>query len=486
MIMKSTDNYRSCCEVNMGSPTRLRVGERTNGDTRSRRTYRIRLPSSADEDEKRVIRMSEIYTRQGTPEERRKARFLNKSSATAIKYLRKIEDLPHKPEALKPFTDVLKHVFVDMQGAVKPMGVPSVGTYCVMVPPELIYAAGAMPVKLCGGSYTAFNVGDDIAPRDACPLVKAIMGFESIGVMPVYQECQLMAVPITCDCKKKLAGYLAEHRKTVTLHVPSGRDRDEDMEQYVRELYLFSQKLTEITGTELSYERLSWACGMTAAAQYELSRFIELRRKYPLAIKGTHYMAAMNAISYTHITLWTKYMHDLCDEIEQKAKRGEMASKGNRPRILITGSPIVFPNFKLPLLIEEMGGALVADETCMGERGAYDPPAIVDQSTDGIMRALANKSTRPCTCPTFVDNKRRLYRIMQMLEDYRVQGVIYHVLRGCLVYDYEYQVMEEELGKLGIPIIRVESDYNEEDVEQLRIRVEAFIELIKYGRRGDN
>ena len=72
---------------------------------------------------------------------------------------------------------------------------------------------------------------------------------------------------------------------------------------------------------------------------------------------------------------------------------------------------------------------------------------------------------------------------MQMLEDYQVQGVIYHVLRGCLVYDYEYRVLEEEMGRLGVPIIRVESDYNEEDVEQLRIRVEAFIELIKYGKR---
>ena len=71
---------------------------------------------------------------------------------------------------------------------------------------------------------------------------------------------------------------------------------------------------------------------------------------------------------------------------------------------------------------------------------------------------------------------------MQMLKDYKVQGVIYHVLRGCLVYDYEYRVLEEELGKLNIPVIRVESDYNEEDVEQLRIRVEAFIELIKYGK----
>ena len=41
--------------------------------------------------------------------------------------------------------------------------------------------------------------------------------------------------------------------------------------------------------------------------------------------------------------------------------------------------------------------------------------------------------------------------------------------------------LEEEMGKLNIPIIRVETDYNEEDVEQLRIRIEAFIELIKYG-----
>ena len=41
--------------------------------------------------------------------------------------------------------------------------------------------------------------------------------------------------------------------------------------------------------------------------------------------------------------------------------------------------------------------------------------------------------------------------------------------------------MEAEMERLGIPIIRVETDYNEEDVEQLRIRIEVFIELIKYG-----
>jgi benzoyl-CoA reductase/2-hydroxyglutaryl-CoA dehydratase subunit BcrC/BadD/HgdB len=69
--------------------------------------------------------------------------------------------------------------------------------------------------------------------------------------------------------------------------------------------------------------------------------------------------------------------------------------------------------------------------------------------------------------------------LKQLIKDNQIQGVIYHVLRGCLVYDFEYKKLEDELGKLDIPVIRLESDYNEEDVEQLRIRIEAFIELIK-------
>ena len=147
---------------------------------------------------------------------------------------------------------------------------------------------------------------------------------------------------------------------------------------------------------------------------------------------------------------------------------------------MITGSPIVFPNIKIPLLIEEMGGILVADETCMGERSMYDPVVVVDNSFNGMMRALARRDVLPCSCPTFVDNKQRIYKIKQMIKENQVEGVVYHVLRGCLVYDYEYSILEEALSEMGIPIIRLESDYNEEDIEQLRIRIEAFIEMIKF------
>jgi benzoyl-CoA reductase/2-hydroxyglutaryl-CoA dehydratase subunit BcrC/BadD/HgdB len=148
---------------------------------------------------------------------------------------------------------------------------------------------------------------------------------------------------------------------------------------------------------------------------------------------------------------------------------------------MLTGSPVVFPNIKVPMLIDEMGGALVADETCMGDRFMYDPLVIADPSFDGVMRAMANRYIRPCTCPTFWDASARIFRLKQMVKDNKVDGVVYHVLRGCLVYDFEYQIIEREFDKLKIPIIRLESDYNDEDIEQLRVRIEAFIELIKFG-----
>ena len=410
---------------------------------------------------------------------RQRELFVQKSTRVAASYLRRTEELGDIPQAMKPFLDVLRRVFVDLEDVSRSQGMKTVGTYCVMLPSELIWAAGAMPVRLCSGSYTAYTIGDDLVPRDACPLVKSVMGFGEIEVSPLYSNCSLMVIPVTCDCKKKLAGMLERLKPTVTLHVPSSKERDADMAEYVRELYRLIPILEEVTGRQVTPQSLAEAINQKDYAQYEMSRFLTYRQHNPPLLHGTQVMAVMNAFAYMPPLEWAKCMRQLNDELEERLKQKKFAAKANRPRILVTGSPILYPNLKIPLLIEEMGGMLVGDETCMGERALYDPLTVTDRSFDGMMRALAGRYTRPCTCPTFTENRQRIFRIKQMIKDHQIQGVIYHVLRGCLVYDYEYPVLEEELEKEGIPIIRVESDYNEEDVEQLRIRIEAFIELLK-------
>lgn len=411
--------------------------------------------------------------------EKGKELFKKKASRVAASYLRRLEEMKYTPEEIKPFFDVLRKVHVEMKPPYRAKEEKVIGTFCVMVPDELIYAAGAYPVRLCSGSFTAYSISDGLAARDACPLVKAVAGAAYSGMMPLYDACDLMVVPVTCDCKKKVAGLLAGRSQTVVMQVPQGKHPDGDREVFRREIYRLIPQIEAVTGKEVTAETLAEAMNHIGYAQYEISRFLSLRRNVPPLISGAQTMAVMNAFAYMPAWRWADAMHGLNKELERRKKKQEYVAKGNRPRILITGSPITFPNMKLPLLIEEMGGNLVADETCLGERAIYDPVSVVDTSFDGMIRAMADRYVKPCTCPVFADNRQRIFRIRQMMKEYQVQGVIYHVLRGCLSYDYEYPVLEEELESMGIPVIRMESDYNEEDVEQLRIRMEAFIEMIK-------
>jgi len=55
---------------------------------------------------------------------------------------------------------------------------------------------------------------------------------------------------------------------------------------------------------------------------------------------------------------------------------------------------------------------------------------------------------------------------------------VYHVLKGQIEYDFELERFEELFEKLGTPVFRLETDYNYQDIEQLRVRMEAFSEIL--------
>ncbi len=259
--------------------------------------------------------------------------------------------------------------------------------------------------------------------RDACPLIKAVQGMSGIKTSEIYDNCSMFVIPITCDCKKKIAGMLKDIKPTITLHIPPVKDNDEDIELYLGELYRLIPALEDLTGNKITEKSLARSINQTGYAQYEMSEFMKFRKHIPDLLHGTQVMAVMNAYSYMQAWDWAEQMHRLNGELAQRLKDKHFVSKANQPRILITGSPITFPNMKIPLLIEEMGGRLSADETCLGERALYDAVAVIDNGFDGMMRALANRYIRPCCCPIFVHNKQRLYRIKQMIKDYQIDGV---------------------------------------------------------------
>jgi benzoyl-CoA reductase/2-hydroxyglutaryl-CoA dehydratase subunit BcrC/BadD/HgdB len=175
---------------------------------------------------------------------------------------------------------------------------------------------------------------------------------------------------------------------------------------------------------------------------------------------------------------FTGQIQALCDELAARVQAGTGVANAKAPRILISGCPMAVPNWKLPAIIETSGAVIVAEESCVGERGTRN---LVDNSSatlDGLMDALVDRYLQ-IDCAIFSPNAERLDHIREMAHRYKADGVILYAIQFCAPYTIEAIGIEKQLEKEGIPAIRIETDYSQQDVGQLKTRVQAFIERLQ-------
>ena len=82
-------------------------------------------------------------------------------------------------------------------------------------------------------------------------------------------------------------------------------------------------------------------------------------------------------------------------------------------------------------------------------------------------------------CANFTPNPERLDHIQEMAAACKADGVIRCGLQFCQPYLMEAIPVEKALEEKDIPCLRIETDYSMEDVDQLKTRVEAFIEQLR-------
>lgn len=71
-----------------------------------------------------------------------------------------------------------------------------------------------------------------------------------------------------------------------------------------------------------------------------------------------------------------------------------------------------------------------------------------------------------------------------MARNLHANGVIHYALQFCTPYLVEAFRAKNAVEQAGWPYLRKETDYSLEDAGQLKTRVEAFIEMIKDGKRN--
>ena len=77
--------------------------------------------------------------------------------------------------------------------------------------------------------------------------------------------------------------------------------------------------------------------------------------------------------------------------------------------------------------------------------------------------------------------KRRLERIVKMVEEYRVDGVVHFAHWGCRQSNGAVRLIKDTVQGMGIPFLNIDGDCLEErnvSDGQLRTRIDGFMELM--------
>jgi benzoyl-CoA reductase/2-hydroxyglutaryl-CoA dehydratase subunit BcrC/BadD/HgdB len=368
-------------------------------------------------------------------------------------------------------------------GRFKKGGGKVVGYFCLFVPIELIRASGALPLRLDSGLYCTVSPSEQLLPGDACPVVKSTLGMGILGVSEYFRLCDVLVCPSSCDMKTKKADFLENLVPVWRVEVPRYRDEPWIQHAWQNEVDSLRSRLETLTGHKVTRNSLRRAIELAQDSRAIFHRLHELRRHRPSLISGRDAMMVTQVTWYDDLERWAMKTGELCGELEQRIDSKVAVAEPEAPRIMLAGSPIIWPNWKLPNLIEGSGAVIVCDELCTGDQGGLSDSVNVNEWTmKGMLAGIADRYLLPVTCPFFTPNDKRIDKIVRMVRDFAVDGVVYHQLRGCYVHKIEFSRIRAALKDLGIPVLGIETDYTHEDLGQLRTRIEAFLEMIQSAR----
>jgi benzoyl-CoA reductase/2-hydroxyglutaryl-CoA dehydratase subunit BcrC/BadD/HgdB len=360
--------------------------------------------------------------------------------------------------------------------AAQRQGRKMVGTFCIYVPEEIILAAGGIPVALCGGTAFSIPYAERSYPRDICPLLKSTLGLALADICPFGPLMDLAVGETTCDAKKKVWDRLSRGGHFHVIELPQKKN-ERTQALWRAEVCEFAERMEDLAGVRLELDALRDAVGLMNRKRRLLQRLNALRRADPPPISGLDALVVMQVALIDDAERFCRALESLLAELEERARQGISPFAPGTPRVLMAGCPSVMGNWKVHHLIEASGAAVVCDESCTGTRYFTHQVEADGAGRDDLLEAIADRYFRiDCSC--FTPNTERVERVVELARECAADAVVQYILQYCHTYNIEAMRVDEALSEAGIPTLKIETDYSQEDAGQLRTRIEALLESL--------
>ena len=167
-------------------------------------------------------------------------------------------------------------------------------------------------------------------------------------------------------------------------------------------------------------------------------------------------------------TFQAEKLLEICRRQAESAKLKTAPSAKAQVRVGLAGAR---PGNALKNMLEDLNAEVLFDLTCTGILRDFMP----DRSQPLASYAYRLLNQIPCMRMMKASGRTRL---IDGFRD-RLDGIIYHTIKFCDIYSFEYEYLKEEKD---IPMVLVETDTTLQCQGQIRTRIEAFIESLKQKR----
>ncbi len=347
-------------------------------------------------------------------------------------------------------------------------GRPIIGYLCCFAPPEIISAAGAIPYRITGRPGEPTAEADAYLEPYGCSYVRNVFTQALKGRLDFLDG---LVISHSCDLVQRLYGIWTYYHPfpysrlfNVPHQVTPWAERF-----FKRELGFFKESLEQFTGQAVTAEKLREEIDLANRNRALIRELYQLRLKNPPLIKGSEMLSLLLAGGWLPAEEFNTLLNEALEEVEARSPEGTP-----RPRILVWGS--LLDNIAFYRMIEEAGGEVAADDTCIGFRlFEKDIPATGDPDEGLKEHYFVNFQ---CPRTDRGPGTGRFDYLLERAREYNVDGVISYIISFCDPHKFDYPDLRDYLKEADFPMLLIDDNYSFAPAGAIQTRLQAFIELL--------
>ncbi|HUW65549.1 MAG TPA: 2-hydroxyacyl-CoA dehydratase family protein [Spirochaetia bacterium] len=353
----------------------------------------------------------------------------------------------------------------------KAQGQKVIGWLLTDVPEELIHAAGAFPVGILG-SHNNIRLADTHVQVWMCSLMRSSLEMGLAGELDFLDG---VVIPHTCDTARMIGDIWRRNCRTPYVDsflMPRQVNRRSAREYLIGELGRLKRQLEQRTGEMITAEKLHASIRLFNENRRLLRRMREIHAGHPGLLTSRQVYTVIKAAMYMDKAEHNRILRDLVRELEEKADEGAGVLPGT-VRLVISGG--VWEPPETMDLIDGAGGVVVGDDLHTGARYLGPDP---DEDGDGLAALADRQLNKMPFCAHENGDYGRARFLIDLARRSQADGLLFLHLKFCEPENYDYHDLREALKAAAIPNFRLETEFTNPNLGQIRTRLEAFIEMI--------